>query len=393
LALRLSTVLLSLAVSLGAASCGERGGGAGLTVVRDDPSDQPIDGATAEDQRLFDEGDRLFERVYRPSQGLGPVFIQSSCRACHGAGGRGPGSVTRMTFVADDGVSARADLAHRLPFGTTARPQRAAGATRGVIPPSVDGPERLLVSRRVGPAVFGRGWMEAVSDEAIAAEEARQSASGGAVSGRANRLTDGRIGRFGVKARVADLDTFSAEAFQGDMGLTSPRAPTEVANPDGLTDDLRPGLDLGDEVVRATADYVRRLAIPSRTGLGAEGRRRFEQAGCSGCHVPSMATRADFAVAAMAGREAALYSDLLLHDMGDALADGIAGEGIATEREWRTAPLIGMRFFRSFLHDGRARSIEEAIRLHGGEGAGAAAAFEAMSPSERAALVDFVRRL
>ena len=87
------------------------------------------------------------------------------------------------------------------------------------------------------------------------------------------------------------------------------------------------------------------------------------------------------------------YTDMLLHDMGDALADGIAGEGIATEREWRTAPLIGMRFFRSFLHDGRARSIEEAIRLHGGEGSGAAAAFEAMSPADRAALVDFVRRL
>ena len=390
---RLPAALLPLTLAIAAPSCGVRGEPAALTVVRDDPSDQPIAGATEADLRAFAEGDRLFEKVFRPSQGIGPVFIQSSCRACHGAGGRGPGSVTRMAFVSDDGGSPRADLAHRLPYGSTARPQRAAGATQGVTPPRPEPAERLLLSLRVGPAVFGRGWIEAVSDEAILAEEARQSSAGGAVSGRANRLADGRIGRFGVKARVPDLDTFSAEAFQGDMGLTSPRVPREVPNPDGLTDDLRPGVDLTDDVVRATAAYVRRLAIPARNGLTADGRRRFDEAGCSGCHVPSMATRADFPVAAMAGRDAELYSDLLLHDMGEGLSDGIAGEGLATEREWRTAPLLGMRFSRRFLHDGRARSVEEAIRLHGGEGSVAARRFEAMSPADRAALADFVRRL
>lgn len=387
--------LLAVTLALWPSGCGRGPEAPALTVVGDDPSDEPVAGATDEDRRLFAEGDRLFERVYRPSQGLGPVFIQASCRACHGAGGRGPGSVTRMVLVGDDGVSPVPDLAARLPLGTTARPQFAAGATRGVTPPTVGPSERLLVSSRVGPAVFGRGWMEAVPDEAIVALASRQAAEG-VVSGRANRLADGRVGRLGVKARLADVETFAAEAFQGDMGLTSPRAPREAPNPDGLADDLRPGVDLADDVVRATAAYVRRLAIPARSGLTDAGRRRFEAAGCATCHAPSLPTRADYPVAAIAGREAALYSDLLLHDMGPALADGVAGEGSATGREWRTAPLIGLRFFRTFLHDGRARSIEEAVRLHGGDGSEAAESarrFDALSAGERAALLDFVRRL
>lgn len=392
------TLLALLAVTLAPAmpGCGRGPEGPGLTVVSDDPSDEPIAGASDDDRRVFTEGDRLFERVFRPTQGLGPVFIQSSCRACHGAAGRGPGSVTRMVLVADDGFTARPDPAHRLPFGTTARPQFTAGATRGVTPPTLPSAERMLVSSRVGPAVFGRGWIEAVTDEAILAQEARQAAAGGAISGRANRLADGRLGRLGVKARLADIDAFTAEAFQGDMGLTSSRVPAEVPNPDGLADDLRPGVDLSDEVVRAAAGYVRRLAIPARNGLTDAGRRRFEGAGCATCHVPSLPTRADFPVAAMAGREAAVYSDLLLHDMGPSLADGVEGEGTATGREWRTAPLVGLRFFRTFLHDGRARSVEEAVRMHGGDGSEAQAsarAFEDLSPAERAALLDYVRRL
>ncbi len=392
------TLLALVAASLASASsgCGRVPDAAALTVVTDDPTDEPVAGASDDDRRVFAEGDRIFERVFRPSQGLGPVFIQSSCRACHGAAGRGPGSVTRMVLVADDGVTARPDLAHRLPFGTTARPQFTAGATRGVTPPALPPDERMLVSTRFGPAVFGRGWIEAVTDEAIVAGEARQAALGGPVSGRVNRLADGRIGRLGVKARLADIDTFTVEAFQGDMGLTSSRAPAEVPNPDGLIDDQRPGVDLTDDAVRAAAGYVRRLAIPARRGLTDAGRRLFADAGCATCHTPSMPTRADFPVGVMAGREAAVYSDLLLHDMGPSLADGVAGEGVATGREWRTAPLVGVRFSRTFLHDGRARSVEEAVRLHGGDGseaAGAARAFEALTTVERAALLEFVRRL
>jgi CxxC motif-containing protein (DUF1111 family) len=375
-----------------ATACGH--GPEPLRVITDDPSDAPIAGATADDLRVFAEGDLVFDRVFRPSQGIGPVFIQASCRACHGAGGRGPGSVTRRAIV--DRAGEPADAARWLPYGSTARPRFAAGATRGVTAPVPAEPDRLLRSVRVGPAVFGRGWIEAVADESILAQERLQAGIAGPVSGRVNRLADGRIGRLGVKARLADLESFAAEAFQGDMGLTSPRAPAEVPNPDGLTDDLRPGVDLRDDVVRAAAGYVRRLAIPARAGLAEPGRRLFADVGCADCHAPSLRTRADYPVAAMAAQDAALYSDLLLHDLGPSLADGITGEGVATGREWRTAPLMGVRFFRSFLHDGRAGSIEEAVRLHGGDGSEAAASvrrFDALPAGERAALVDFVRRL
>ena len=375
------------AVLLGSAlaACARAPADPALTVVRDDPSDEPVAGATADDRRIFAAGDRLFERVFRPSQGLGPVFIQASCRGCHGDAGRGPGSVTRMVLVGDD--------AGVLPFGTTARPQFTAGATRPVLPPEG---AHLRVSVRVGPAVFGRGWIEAVDDAAILAQEAAQAARGGAVSGRANRLSDGRIGRLGVKARLADLDAFTADAYHGDMGLTSPRFPTEVPNPDGLTDDLLPGVDLTDETVRLTAGYVRRLALPGRRAADPHGRALFASAGCADCHTPALRTRADFSVTAMAGRDAEVYADLLLHDMGAALSDGVAGEGLATEREWRTAPLIGMRFARSFLHDGRARSVAEAVRAHGApdaESRESARRFEGLAPADRAALLRFVEGL
>ncbi|MFO0628855.1 MAG: di-heme oxidoredictase family protein [Polyangiales bacterium] len=367
-----------------------------LTVVRDDPSDEPVAGATADDRRIFAAGDRLFERVFRPSQGLGPVFIQASCRGCHGDAGRGPGSVTRMVLVGDDGVRAVPDDAGLLPFGTTARPQFTAGATRPVLPPRVPDGVHLRVSARVGPAVFGRGWIEAVDDAAMLAQEAAQRAGADGVTGRVNRLADGRLGRLGVKARVADLDTFTADAFHGDMGLTSPRFPDEVPNPDGLVDDLRPGVDLTDETVRRTAGYVRRLAIPARRPADPRGRALFASVGCARCHTPALRTRADFAVRAMAGRDAEVYSDLLLHDMGAALADGVAGEGVATEREWRTAPLVGMRFARSLLHDGRARTVAEAVRAHGAadaESHTAARRFEGLAPADRAALLAFVEGL
>ena len=177
------THLARLALILCTLSACDRGPDArALTVVRDDPTDEPVAGASEEDRRIFAEGDRVFERVFRPSQGLGPVFIHSSCRACHGAAGRGPGSVTRMVIVGDDGVPPRADLAALLPYGTTARPQFTAGATRAVLPPTLPPSVRLRVSSRIGPAVFGRGWIEAVSDEAIAAQETRQAAQGGDVS-------------------------------------------------------------------------------------------------------------------------------------------------------------------------------------------------------------------
>src|SRR5262249_19599378 len=160
------------------------------------------------------------------------------------------------------------------------------------------------------------------------------------------------IGRFGLKARIVTLDEFTADAFQGDMGLTSPMRPDELPNPDGLVDDDKPGTDVEIDHIDRIAFYLRHIAIPARVGLSVRGAKLFAQVGCSSCHVPTMHTRADYPIRQLANIDAPVFTDLLLHDMGAALADGMT-DGSADASYWRTAPLIGMRFFRTFLHDGR----------------------------------------
>ncbi|HEY1547883.1 MAG TPA: di-heme oxidoredictase family protein, partial [Kofleriaceae bacterium] len=185
---------------------------------------------------------------------------------------------------------------------------------------------------------------------------------------------------------------FVADAFQGDMGLTTPMRPTELPNPDNLTDDLKPGVDLDIDHVNEIAFYVRRIAIPERVKLTPQGEKLFDQLACSACHVPTMQTRSDYPIPQLAGISAPIYSDLLLHDMGNALADGMV-DGGATSAQWRTAPLIGERFAKEFMHDGRAATIEDAILAHAGEAANAAAAFSALSPANQQLLLDFVGAL
>jgi CxxC motif-containing protein (DUF1111 family) len=205
----------------------------------------------------------------------------------------------------------------------------------------------------------------------------------------------GLLGRFGLKARVATLDGFAADAYQGDMSLTTPYRPTELPNPDGAGDDLLAGTDVDLETVRAVGGYLRMLAIPERLVPDNGGDALFAEAGCASCHIPGLRTRADYPVAALAGIDAPVYTDLLVHDMGPTLADALA-DVAADGREWRTAPLIGMRFARSYLHDGRAPDVASAILAHAdpeGEGADAAARFEALNENDRAALVAWVEAL
>jgi CxxC motif-containing protein (DUF1111 family) len=147
--------------------------------------------------------------------------------------------------------------------------------------------------------------------------------------------------------------------------------------------------------VNLVADYVRTLALPKRAAPDAAGAALFAQAGCATCHVPSLRTAADYPVALLADIDAPVYSDLLLHDMGTELADGIV-DGDATGSEWRTAPLMGMRFFRSFLHDGRAKTLRDAVVAHGGTGSEAstaAAAFQGLATADQQRLLDFVAGL
>jgi CxxC motif-containing protein (DUF1111 family) len=384
-----------------------------LTVVTEDPSDQPLAGLDASDLVQFRDGDGLFDLPFRAADGLGPVYIRTSCSACHDKAGRGPGRVHKFQVV-DPAGNPLAD-APELRWGNTERPYVSGGGHTPIVEPTmVSGAGRLVSTVRVGPSVLGRGYMEAITDAEIERVAAEQAARGDAIHGRINRVVhhseqsalaasphargqDDLIGRFGLKARVVSLDDFSADAFQGDMGLTSPLRPLEVPNPDGLVDDLKAGPDLPAETVTTVARYVRMLAIPARDPaiLAGPGRALFESARCAVCHVPALRTRADFPVAPLANIDAPVFTDLLLHDMGERLADELHDEG-ATGREWRTAPLIGLRFQRGFLHDGRAVTIEEAIRQHAGPGSQAAdavARFEALSASERRTLLDYVEAL
>jgi CxxC motif-containing protein (DUF1111 family) len=258
--------------------------------------------------------------------------------------------------------------------------------------------------------------MEAVLDSEIERVATEQSARTDGIHGRVNHLTyaseantdtrfhthqkgDAVIGRFGLKARVPTLDDFAADAFQGDMGITSPLRPTEFPNPDGLTDDEKPGIDVTYESVNSRAMYVRLLEIPRRVET-APGAALFEQVLCSACHVPSLHTSKTYPVPALADIDAKLYTDFLLHDMGDSLADGLPAspsvDGEASSRDWRTTPLIGLRFNRTLLHDGRAKTVEQAILGHRGEGSEANDSvdqYQALSAEDRSTLIDFVKAL
>jgi CxxC motif-containing protein (DUF1111 family) len=375
--------------------------------VEADPSDAIIAGTTPAEVAAFNDGDEAFGLVFRDGDGLGPLFTQQSCAGCHEKASRGPGSVQKMVVVERDGVTPSPDQS-RFPYGPTVHPLVAGGAHTPIAP--VHAPD-VLLSIRVGPSVLGRGYVEAIRDDEIERLEREQAARSDAIHGRINRVLyasepnpattfptytkgDVVIGRFGLKARIATLDDFTADAFQGDMGITSPLRPREIPNPDGLADDRRPGIDVGLAAVNKRANYMRLIAIPRRN-VTEEGAAAFAKARCSICHNPSMRTHASWPIAALAGIDAPIFSDLLLHDMGDRLADGVV-EGKAGPRDWRTPPLIGLRFDRAYLHDGRAATIEDAVMLHEGPGSeanDAVAIVRAMSPATQTALFSYVKAL
>lgn len=375
----------------------------------DDPFDIPVAALTPAQRDAFADGDALFDLSLREYDGLGPLYTRRSCGGCHDKGVRGPGLVQKMAVVESDGVTASPDQS-KLLFGHTEHPLLTAGANTPVMPPAGD--TSVKVTIRLGPPILGRGYLEAIADselERVAAAQARRTDG---IHGRLNHVLysaqpnpdtsvhahqpgDAVIGRFGLKARISAVDEFTADALQGDMGITSPLRPTEIPNPDALTDDLKPGIDVTIESVNQRAQYVRMTAIPRRATMDARGALLFEQATCAACHVASLKTRADYPIAPLAGIDAPVYTDLLLHDMGDALADGVS-EGEASGRDWRTAPLIGLRFNKTFMHDGRANTLADAVRAHSGPGSeanGAVAAFESLSSADQALLLQFVSTL
>lgn len=388
--------------------------------------------------------------------GLGPLYNAHACVSCHPDGGRGalgsdgaPSSALLLrlgrTGVHDAGAATR-DPMYGEQLQTLAvtvggaadamqRPVRegvvsvtyddvegsfADGATFVLRRPRWSAVELAYgtldpatrTSARIAPSVRGVGLLEAVADAAIVARADPDDRDGDGVSGRASRVRDAktgaeRLGRFGWKALQPSLQQQVASALRSDLGITSelyreqPCSPAQtscLAAPDGgdppADTEITPLLL--DELTRFTAT----LALPARSAKRAaattEGRALFHQLGCAACHVPSFETAPGAAPAA--GQTIWPYSDLLLHDMGPGLADEV-GEGDASGAEWRTAPLWELgRATRdpagtSLLHDGRARSSEEAILWHGGEADPSRAAYRALPRAQRDALLAFLATL
>jgi CxxC motif-containing protein (DUF1111 family) len=369
-----------------------------------DVFDAPIDGLSAFELAAFARGDAEFEQRFSPSTGLGPIFNNVSCASCHSADGRGvlENALNRIGSVDDDFLSSVG--------GPQIQDKAIVGAEAEVIPAGAH------VSTRLPPPVFGVGLIEAIPQATILARADPDDLDGDGISGRPNWVTardfvpahepgggaELVLGRFGRKAQTSSLLQQVAMAYLQDIGITSDFLPVENRNPLSRTPtesaDRVPDPEVSASTVIAVTHYIRALAPPAageETTLRAEGQALFSQIKCASCHTPQMRTGPSV-IPALSDRDVLLYSDLLLHDMGDALADN-RPDGGANGREWRTTPLWGLRLMRRFLdgrallmHDGRAGSVEEAITMHGGEAVGPRNAFLALSVAQRRALLDFV---
>lgn len=397
LAVSLCLGLLAVAV----ASCADL-----LTSSPDagDVLDGPVDGLSPSELSAFIRGDEEFGRRFSPATGLGPVFNDAACAACHSGDGRGrPENALARIGTPQDGM-----------LESLGGPQIQVRAIPGAEPEPM--PQGVAISFRLPPPVFGVGLIESIPESEILSRADPDDLDGDGISGRPNWVMPPpwvpasepgggpgpRLGRFSRKAQVSSILQQTAEAYLQDMGITSDFLPDENRNPlstrPHAAADRVPDPEVPASTVLAVVNYLRLLAPPTPGVMNAtrdRGATLFAEVGCASCHVPTLQTGPN-PIAALSNKPVTLYSDLLLHDMGDALADE-RPDGGASGREWRTTPLWGLRLIREFLngdvflmHDGRARTIEDAILLHGGEAEAVRVRFEALTPADRAALIDFV---
>jgi CxxC motif-containing protein (DUF1111 family) len=408
--------------------------------------------AWAADERpshdVLETGADLFAREWLPrdakgaaGDGLGPVYNETSCVACHhqgGPGGAGPtstnveilsvGARTRTKGQTEAEFhpgfrTSRSVVLHRFGVDPMYKAWRLRllgnehladmvesveteikqvqqlvepGSPRSAVRRGLPLGNGMLLSQRNAPALFGVGLIDSLPEDALLRGERRRFPEFPEIQGRANHLKGDRLGRFGWKAETPSLREFVLSACANELGLEVPDH-HQSANP--LDPDANAkGLDLTQKECDALVDYVTHLPVPSaRRSLGsqeaatvAEGRSLFESAGCSTCHLARL------------GEIDGIYSDLLLHDMGPALSDSGSYYGVSrpnttkdgvTSQEWRTPPLWGFRDSGPYLHDGRAKNLEEAVALHEGQAANSARRFFKLLPEERLRVQSFLRAL
>ncbi|MEL7148445.1 MAG: di-heme oxidoredictase family protein, partial [Bacteroidota bacterium] len=267
-----------------------------------------------------------------------------------------------------------------------------------------------MVSPRVGNHLIGLGLLEAIDDMDILMAEDPNDSNADGISGRANRVWDvatssNKIGRFGWKANQPSVRQQVASAFAGDIGLTSSLFPDEPCTslqqdcndaPNGGQPEVR------DDIMDRIVLYTAALAVPKRRNWDQpqvlKGKQLFFQSGCTGCHTPKFQTGQSGELPEFYNQTIRPFTDLLLHDMGDGLADN-RPDFDASGNEWRTPPLWGLGLLQTvnkhnfLLHDGRARGFEEAILWHGGEAEQSKERFKNLSKEDRTALIKFLESL
>lgn len=276
---------------------------------------------------------------------------------------------------------------------------------------------QVMTSIRVAPPMIGLGLLEAINEKDLLAQEDADDKNGDGISGRANRVWDNEnnrttVGRFGWKAGKPTLNQQNAGAFAGDIGLTSRLNGSDdctaaqsaciaaIKTPVNGSD--AEGHEVSNQILKQVLFYSRNLAVPARRNTQdadvRQGEKVFTANGCAACHTPSFVTSKQAAEPEQAGQVIYPYTDLLLHDMGEGMADH-RSEFLASGTEWKTPPLWGLGLTQTvnghtqFLHDGRARNVLEAILWHGGEAEAARQAVVTMPTAERNALVKFVESL
>jgi len=350
---------------------------------------------------------------------LGSRYINRSCVSCHARNGRAiPPEVGQpldqyVIKVGDQDGGPSADV------GAVLQPGDANGASEGIVTLSAwtesdglrapvyafAGAPPAQFSARIAPQLVGMGLLEAIPEAALEALADPDDADGDGISGRLRIVTDPetqepRVGRFGWKAGKASVRHQVAGALNTDMGVMSSVFPQPDCG--SAQADCAPGAAIPESHLATLVAYNRLLGVRPRRNLNdpvaQAGEAIFTTAGCAACHTPTFQTSPHHPHAELRDQAIAPYTDLLLHDMGPGLADPLA-EGDASGSEWRTTPLwsigltAGVSGAEAYLHDGRARTLTEAILWHGGEGDASREAFEALDAADKAALLAFVRSL
>jgi CxxC motif-containing protein (DUF1111 family) len=420
----------------------------GLATVFDETSkafSHAVDGMNERDMEVHELGDAAFEQTFVSApapvnSGLGPVFNNVSCISCHHNDGKGTPtagfSTSSMLFrISIPGADEHGGPLTAVGYGGQLQDQAVFGKLpevhvdvnyndKAITYPDgsvavlrdpvytitqsyISLPTGHMLSPRMAPPVFGAGLLELIPESTILSFADENDKDGDGVSGKPNYVHNPytqqkELGRFGLKANNANILVQVAGAYNQDMGITSYVFPKESSYGQAQSDSYTDDPELEDSVLNSVAFYVKTLAVPARRNVTdatiKEGEHLFNQINCTGCHKATMQTGIDVTMKQLSNQRIHPYTDLLLHDMGDGLADH-RPDFLANGNEWRTTPLWGIGLFQKtngipfYLHDGRARTLEEAILWHGGEAEKSNDMFMQLSKTDRDKVIKFLNSL